>query len=334
MASSQFIGFDIAKNLRESSSAESDRTTLNNLGGGAIANDLLTFYNNLRNTSTLDIGGGDISGNTITKQNAEFVYTNGTRITVDSNIYYIKDSDGKTTFKLSADEDLSSTVSTPPTGTYIRSDAVLFQNLLALAIDRERVVDDISASKMFEELSSLSEEERYKLYTSIITMVDATTSTFPSTIAGYINEIDALMDLYELRKSRSILRDQDFSTAYDSTFSGTIQVVDTGHLNDASLPPTSNPGLFIINPKTGTYARTFSSNENVWTENNANLVADATALTIGELAFTGPGGIDILSKDSAVIVESVTPSTNTDFTHYVDIVIGGEDYSLCMFVDS
>jgi len=334
MASSQFVGFDIIKNLRESDSSESDRSIINNLGGGAIANDLLTFYNNLRNVSTLVVEVGDISGDTITKPTAEFVYTNGTLVTVGSTPYYVKDSDGKTTFKLSLLEDLSTTVSSPPIGTYTRSDAVLFENILGMAIDRERTVDDISASKIYDNVTLLTEEQRYKIYSSMIEMLNAAASGYPATVAAYLNEIDSAMDTYELRRSKSIIRDQNFNTTYDSVFSGTIQVIDPGHTNDTSLLPTSNPGLFIINPKTGTYARTFSSNENVWSENNANLVADATALTIGELAFTGPNGIDILSKDSSIIVENVTSSANLEFTHYVDILIDGEDYSLCMFVDS
>lgn len=331
MASSQFVGFDTIKNLRESTSSESDRGIINNLGGGAIASDLLTFYNNLRNVSSLVVNGGDINGNTITKSGAEFVYTTGTEIVIDSTTYYVKESDGKTTFKLSELVDLSTTVSSPPVGTYVRSDAITALNVIGLAIDRERVIDDISASKNIETLSSLTSEQQYKLYTSIIEMINVSAvSLYPSTVAGYLNQINALMDLYELRSSTSILRDSNFTTSYDSNFGGVIHVVDTGNVNDVSLSPTSNPGLFIVNPKTGTYARAFSSNENVWAENNANLVVSATGITVGELSFTGSSGIDLLSKGSAVLVESVSPSANLSFTHYVDISINGEDYSLCL----
>lgn len=333
MAVSQLVGFSIDKNLRESTTPESDRSILNNLGGGAIANDLLVFYNNLRNVSILTVDVADISGNTITKENAEFVYTNGTPITVNSSTYYIKDSDGRTSFKLSTLPDLSTTVSSPPIGNYIRSDAVLFEDVTGLAIDRERTIDDISSSKIFEDLSEFTDEQRYKLYTSIIEMINAAEPVFPNNISEYLDEIDSAMDIYELRRSRSILRNEDFTTSFDSVFNGTIHIIDSGHLNDATLNPSSNPGIFIINPKTGVFARTFSSNENVWEENNANLVTEATALTIGELAFTGPNGIDLLSKETAVIVENVSPSANLEFTHYVDISINGEDYSLCMYVE-
>jgi hypothetical protein len=330
MAVSQFIGFNIVGNLKESGSSESDRGIINNLGGGAIANDLLTFYNNLRNISSLVVGAGDIIGNTIIKPSADFVYTSGTEVIVGVNTYYVKDSDGKTTFKLSALSDLSTTVSSPPTGVYNRSDAVTALNVIGLAVDRERVLQDINASKIINTISSLSSEQLYKIYTSIIEMLNVSSISYPSTVGAYLDQINSFMDLYELRSSKSILRNADFTTSYDSSFSGVIQVVDTGNLNDVSLSPTSNPGLFILNPKSGTYARAFSSNENVWIENNANLVVQATDITVGELSFTGSNGLDFLTKGSAILVQSISPSANLTFTHYVDISIDGEDFSLCL----
>jgi hypothetical protein len=51
------------------------------------------------------------------------------------------------------------------------------------------------------------------------------------------------------------------------------------------------------------------------------------------LMFTGPSGISLLSKGAAVIAEDVTPSANLDFTHYMDVNINGEDYSMCLYIE-
>lgn len=329
---SAFQGFDIVLNLSESDSSDSDRTILNNLGGGNISNDLLLFYNNLRNFSQITVAFGDISGNTITKPGALFVFTNGTKITVGSTVYYVKDSDNQTSFRLSTSPDLSTTVANPPVGEYRRSDALTLENLTNLAIDRPRVVEDVSGSREYEGLSDLSDEELYRLNTSLIAMVNAfSTERYPTSASGYLVEIGNALDSYDRVSDKSIKRDADFTTSSGITFNGTIQVVDSSNLNASALPQTSNPGLFIVNPKTGEYSRAFSSNENVWAQNGANLQVDSSSLIIGELAFTGSNGIDLLSKDDNIIVQDVAPSANLDFTDYIDVEINGEPYSLCLF---
>lgn len=329
---SQFQGFNIVLNLSESDLPESDINILNNLGGGNISSDLLTFYNNLRNFSQITVAAPDISGNLITKSDTQAVFTTGTKITVNDVVYYVKDSDGKTRFRLSTQPDLSTTVSNPPVGTYIRSDAVTLRNIANLAVTRPRTVEDLSSSRRYENLSSLTNEQLYKLNTSLIAMINSTGAVFfPTETSTYIEEIESAFALYEQISNRSIIRDQDFSASSFVEFRGAVKIVDTGNLNDNSLSANSNPGVFIVNPRTGEYVRAFSSDEDVWSENGANLVVDSTSLIIGDLSFTGPNGIDLLSKGSAVIVESVTPSANLTFTHYVDVTINGESYSLCLF---
>lgn len=328
----QYQGFDIILNLSESDSSETDRDIVNNLGGGNIADDLLRFYNNLRNFSVLTIESGNISGSQITKADAQFVYTTGTKITVNDTTYYVKDSDGKTKFRLSTQPSLSTTVSSPPIGDYIRSDAVTFDDITNLRVDRPRTVQDLSGSKLYESLSSLTNDELYQLNTSLISMINSAQGTrFPTSTTSYIQTIDNAIDLYEQRASKTIARDVNFMSSTGLSFNGVVEVVDSGNLNEETLPPSNNPGVFIVNPKTGVYARAFSSNDNVWEQNGSNLVVDSTSVIIGDLSFTGPNGINFKTKGSAVLVETVTPSANLNFTHYVDIDINGESYSLCLF---
>lgn len=329
----QLQGFDIVLNLSESDLPESDRNIINNLGGGNIAADLLTFYNNMRNYSELVVSSGDISGNTIIKSDAQSVFTTGTKITVGGATYYVKDSNGKTSFRLSTQANLSTTESSPPVGSYRRSDAVTFENIANLAVDRPRTVQEFAGSKLYENLSDLTDEELYKLNTSLIAMINAVRVTnFPTEISEYISRIEAAFDQYEQTANKVIVRDDGFVGVTPVQFNGVVKVVDTANLNGSSLAASSNPGVFIVNPKTGVYARAFSSNENVWEKDgSSNLVVDATSLIIGDLSFTGTNGINLLSKGSSVLVENVTPSANLTFTHYVDITVNGESYSLCLF---
>lgn len=328
---SAYQGFDIILNLSESDSPESDRNVLNNLGGGNISNDLLLFYNNLRNFSQISVSFEDISNDTITKSSALFVFTNGTKIDVGGVVYYVKDSDNQTTFKLSTSPDLSTTVSDPPVGIYKRSDAVTLDNISKLAVDRPRVVEDVVGSKRYEDLINLTDEEIYKLNTSLISMINAfNNGRFPNNVPDYLSRINAALDTYDRVMEKSMVKDSDFMTTSDITFNGSVTVVDSGNLNSSSLPQTSNPGIFIVNPKTGTYARAFSSNENVWMQRNANLQVDSSSIVVGELSFTGPNGFDFLSKGASVLADSVDPSANLAFTHYIDVEVDGETYSLCL----
>jgi hypothetical protein len=329
---SQFQGFNIVLNLSESDQPDSDRNIINNLGGGTIADDLLTLYNNLRNFSVITVESTDISGSQITKEDAQFVYTNGTKVTVGSTVYYVKDSDGKTHFKLSTLPNLSTTVASPPTGDYIRSDAIALENFDNLVVQRPRTIEDFSRSRLYDNYSSLSNDELYQLSTSLVAMVAAAdVGDFPSRTSGYLTSVNTLVDNYELVSDKAIVRNEDFFISTPITLNGSLEVVDTANTNATILPPSSNPGLFILNPKTGAFARAFSSSENVWEQVGSDLVVDSPNIIMGDLSFTGPNGINLISKDSAILVEPVVPSANLAFTHTVDVSINGETYSLCLF---
>lgn len=332
---SQFQGFDIDRNMRESASPESDRNILNNIGGGSIADDMLTFYNNLRNTSTLTVDTGDISANGyIVKPFQQFVYTDGTEITVGSNTYYITDSDGRTTFRISSTPDSPTVVLAPPTGQYIRKDDVLFRNISSLSLDRPKTLEEISTSEIYTNSYLLTEEERFRLDTSLFLMLRASAvESYPVGANEFLDSIDNSISLYEQRREKSILKNKPFSASTDINFKGVITVVDSTNVNNTGLVANTNPGVFILNTRSGEYVRAFSSNDNAWTESGANLVVSSSDIIIGNLMFTGTSGISLLSKNAAVIAEDVTPSANLDFTHYIDVNINGEDYSLCLFLE-
>lgn len=327
MAKSQFLGFDRSKNLSESDSPDSDISIVNNLGGGSIADDLLRFFNNKRNVSTLTVSASNISSNTVTFSDKEFVYTNGTKITVGSDTYYVRDSDGYSTFRLSANSTLSGIV-TPPVGVYQRSDEITLDNIKSLAYERKRTVEDLSESRILDNYTDANSRDR--VYSSLIAAYNAYFSGFPSTTGAYFTAIDNNIDYFNLKRKTSIVKDKDFSTSYPLTFTGSVKVIDTSGLNNTTLSANTNPGLFIVNPQSGVYTRAFSSNENLWSENNANLVVSSASITVGTLDFTGAQGLSLLTKASANLVINTASSANLDFTHSVDITIDGEAYSLCL----
>lgn len=328
---SVFLGFDIDKNLAESSGASLDIGSINNLAGAGVADDFIRFYNNLRNTSKITVQLSDISGTYINLANTEFVYTNGTEIEINGSKYYVKDSDNFRSFRLSTDENLTNTV-TPPVGDYLRSDTVSFDNISALAKNRIRTVDDVYTSKILNNItdSALSAKEKELIYSSIIAMLNRTSGFFPSNLNGYFRSINEYVDFYNLKKNKSVLKNTAFSTTNSPNFGGSIVITDSGGLNNTNLSANTNPGIFIVNPKSGIYSRAFSSNQNPWSELGANLVVSSNGITVGTLEFSGANGIDISTKDGANLVQFVAESSNIDFTHYVEILIDGESYSLCM----
>lgn len=141
-------GFRKDLNLEENTN---DTTTLNNLGGAGIANDLRIIQNNLRNTSTLSFNtvlGAEISnGYFYFGPTNNFVYTDDDIVSVKNDItvgtgvtlykdstYYICNSNGIDRFKLSTSPSAvgvnTITVSfiPPPTDTYFSVNNVIVQS--------------------------------------------------------------------------------------------------------------------------------------------------------------------------------------------------------------
>jgi hypothetical protein len=321
---SAFQGFDIKLNLRESSD---DRDVLNNLGGAPIADDIVLFLNNLRNTSQLEVTSSEID-NSFIRFNPDvqrFIFTNGTELKIGSDTFFVGDSNTLNEFRLYSDSGLSNLVSSPPLGTYTRSNAVTFNDITNLVNFREPVIENISLSQVGE--FNESDQRIANIYTSFVLTYGRIRTGFPSTVSGYIRRIDNELDVFNLRKDNSINTLVDFDSDNRLSLSGKIFVSDPAGENDNSVSSTSGPGIFILNTGTGAGTRIFSSNENVWTEDGNDLVAASKEIVVGNFIFDD--GARILRKNSLPqIVTEEQPIT--DYTHFINVTVNGETYSLCL----
>ena len=148
-----------------------------------------------------------------------------------------------------------------------------------------------------------------------------------STISGYLSEIESELDIYQQKKKKSIINDQDFETQEKLIVSGSIIISDPDGTNSTSVSNTSGPGVFILDTATGEAKRAFSDNTNVWEEVGSDLVVDSTEISVGNLVFDD--GVRILRKSSLPAITTET-ALATSFTHYVKIIVDGEEYSLCL----
>ncbi len=223
-------GFRRDINLQENTN---DTTTLNNLGGAGIANDLRIIQNNLRNISTVSYNS--LSNNYFFfGETNEFVFTNDDIVGVSTNVvvgvglslvkgvnYYVCDSNAKNQFKLSTTPSISgiNTVNVTSVSTsnfyFIRNDSVSQQNLINIIAPRIQDINDFS----YIGISPL-------LFDSIQLTQD--TASF-------------LID----KKYKS---NEDVSTtADDLKYEGTIIINDPVALNSNSIGIASSksPGIFI-----------------------------------------------------------------------------------------
>jgi hypothetical protein len=312
---SAFQGFDKQLNLSENIA---DRDVLNNLGGAPIADDIVLFLNNLRNTSVLVVTSSERDGsyirfNPITQP---FVFTNGTKITVNTSTFFVGDSNGRNEFRLYSNQALTTLVSTPPLGNYIRSDAVLFDDVSNLVRFRNLVVEDFSLSQIFDNTSGVSDN----VYTSYM-------KTYGGSLREYITNIDTELDLFSLRRNNSVNSLLNFNSENKLSLSGNIYVLDPNGINNSTVSATSGPGIFILNPANDQATRIFSSNENVWSSNTTDLIAASKEAVVGNFVFDQ--GAKILRKSGAPAIVTET-NVITQYTHFVKVKVNGEDYSLCL----
>jgi hypothetical protein len=321
---SAFQGFDIKLNLGESSD---DRDALNNLGGAPIADDIVLFLNNLRNASKLEVTASEIDGSFIrfNPDLQRFIFTNNTRLTNGSSTFFVGDSNTVNEFRLYTDEGLTNLVSNPATGTYSRSDAVTFQDIINLVRFRDLVIENISLSQIGD--FDVDEQQIENVYSSFIRVYGRIRTGFPTTISGYINGIDNELGLFSLRKLNSVNSLTNFNSPNKLSLSGKIFVSDPDGVNNNSVSSTSGPGIFILDPDTDQATRIFSSNENVWTESGNDLVAATREIVVGNFIFDD--GARILRKNN--LPQIVTEEELvTNFTHFTDVVVNGETYSICL----
>jgi hypothetical protein len=321
---SAFQGFDIKFNLSES---DDGFDILNNLGGAPIASDISLFLNNLRNASILEVTSAEIQESFIRfNPNVQrFVFTNKTKITIGSSVFFVGDSNTINEFRLYTDEELTDLVTNPEEGTYKRSNAVTSNDITNLVRFRDPVIEDISLSQVGEFDSS--QQDIINPYDSFIRVYSRIRSGFSSGISGYINSIESELDVFSQRKENSLNSQLDFNSSNKLSLTGKIYVSDPDGVNNNSVSSVSGPGIFILDPDTDQATRIFSSNENVWTEDGTDLVAASREIVVGNFVFND--GVRILQKNSfPTIAQEQQPITN--FTHYVNVTVNGEVYSLCL----
>lgn len=344
---SAFQGFDRKLNLLENTA---DRDVLNNLGVAPIADDIALFTNNLRNTSELLVTIDKRFGNIIrfNPLSQRFMFTNGTKIKAFTGQdligdFFVGDSNNLNEFQLYADENLTQLVF-PPAGVdvrYVRSDAILKEDIINLVKPRRPVVERQSASQITIQDSTADISDIADGITGVATPPNIYTSlrrVYSSfrdsviTITEYMNAIESNIDTFEQKKQKSIINNTDFLSEIKVTFTGNIIV--TGQVAaNAIVPLNSGPGIFILDPTTDIAKRAFSDNENVWTAEPplpaaaTDLVGATREIVVGNLVFNS--GVRIIRKAAGPEIAPESNLANT-FTHYVKVTVNGEEYSLCL----
>lgn len=314
-----FQGFAINNNLSE---AESDRAILNNLSGPPIGDDISLLYNNDRNESTLQIEAVNIVGDRIVIPGAQSVFANKTLITVDNQIFYVKESNGQDSFRLSSTQDLTTTVSDPPEGLYVRSDRITFNNMNNFSVVRRS--SDINRVDTDTQLGALR--------TSRASFLGS------QTIKQALDSLESNLDSYNFKKSKTIRINESFLSSRRIESNGVVIITDSDNVNATGLT-NETPGLFIYNAATNSGIRAFSSSDNPWefrpaTDPN-NLIVSTSAFSVKELNFN-LSNITLTTKGLPnAIVESVTAQViEPNFTHKVPITVNNETYFLCLRLES
>ena len=349
--SSAFQGFDRKLNLLENTA---DRDVLNNLGVAPIADDIALFTNNLRNTSELLVTVDKRQGNKIlfNPLSQRFIFTNGTKITAfdGQNLigdFFVGDSNNSNEFQLYFDESLTQ-IAFPPAGIdvkYVRSDAILKEDILNLVKPRRPVIETQSNSQItIVDSASIDLADptapvisTVNIYTSLRRVYSSFRASIVS-ITEYMNAIESNIDTFEQKKQKSIINSGDFLSEIKVTFNGNIVVADAAGVNTNSVSLNSGPGVFILDTSTDIPKRAFSDNENVWTAEPASpaiatdLVGATREIVVGNLVFNS--GVRLTRKTGfpEIVSESGPLPSNlaNTFTHYVKVTVNGEEYSLCL----
>lgn len=322
-----------------------DTNALNNLGGAGIANDLRIIQNNLRNKDVLTwtaapgATGDNYDGatGTFSFPDVDLIYTNDDKLTPESDIqslsdvtvgiftsgvpYYVCNSDGQTSFRL------STRPSTDPLGVstvtgdiqpyasikFVRECPVLFENTLNFIepnlLSGFRYVRDLNAS--FATVQANNDFAKFDV-----------TRKFKGTGDTFTND--------------------SFKTE------GSVVVDDPANFNvsSANLTLENSPGVFI-----GT-TRAFSSDNNPWEKVGNALQTEGHFVSVADLVFDGLSnnstaeaqlrnasststrnnirisGIDVGAYGTlGPVVGAPKPS---GFTHKLPIVVNGETYYMLL----
>jgi hypothetical protein len=307
-----YQGFAIEENLFE---ATKDRDILNNLGGSPIGDDVSLLFNNSRNFSQLVVTIDNIQSGQIIFNGAPAVFSNKTKIQVDTTTYFIKDSNGIDRFSLSNDVGLISTVVSPPVGTYIRSDEITFDN-----------ISNFSRIKRNANVNSVEDNN---------TQLGGVTTNEPSIvpIKTQLETFESNIDRYNFKSSQSIKINSDFLASRIMESNGAVIIQDPDGANNTGLT-NNTPGLFIYNSNTGTGIRAFSSSDNPWSLSGSDLVVSTSDVNVKNLNFLFDTVV-LTSKNSAVLSQTVSSTAVlSSFTHKVPVTVNGESYFICLKLEN
>jgi hypothetical protein len=307
-------GYVTNRNLEET---QTGLTAINNLGDAPIGADISLLKNNLRNTSSITVVNSNINSttNTIKFVDRDVVFSTGTKVVLNNDqTLYIKNSNGKDSFQLSGTPTLQSTLTLSNTysGTYVRSDAITFENITNYSKKRRESVETLSDS------------------------VPAVGS-YSANVQEQITAFQRNIDFYNSVKANAYLTNNNIITDIDFQNEGQTLVLDPDNVNLSGISLESGPGLFIYNFVTDTKVRAFSDFKNVWRSNltDTYLETSAKKITVGSLSLKKDDVINIDQRAGTtpnIVIQGVTPVniTTSAFTHTTKILINGEEYFLCL----
>lgn len=298
-------GFRKDLNLQENTN---DTTTLNNLAGAGIANDLRIIQNNLRNISTVAYNSLS-NGFFYFGASNQFIFTNDDVVGVSKTItvgsgttlfygsdYYVCNSNGINQFKLSSTPESvgvnTINVNSISAGDinfyFIRKDPVHQSNLINF------IKPDIQDTQNF---------------------------SYAGASIGVFDSVQANNDTANYLINRKYRTNQDTTTTTDDLrYEGSVVINDPAKLNvdTTGLSNAKSPGIFIGN------TRAFSSDNNPWTQVGTALSTMSNSVSVGELYFAN----DIrISGFGTEVATQVAPSS---FTHKIPVVVNGETYYLLL----
>jgi hypothetical protein len=316
-----FQGFAVKSNLSESTS---DRQIITNLGGSPLGDDITLLYNNKRNKSSITVTSDNIALDNYIRFNEtdiSAVFSNKTKLTINNQIFYVRDSNGLNEFRLSTNSNLSD-IAAPLVGVYTRSDAITLEN-----------ISNFSKIRRSTDVNAVQTETLTGFLNQSASILGSESPT------DLLETMEANLDFYKFRSTKSITKVTNFLSSNPNIIRGYVRIQDIDNLNSAGLT-NNTPGVFIYNPGTGAGVRAFSSSDNPWSQNSPYLESSSNNINIGTLrSATWVEGTTYnarafsLTLKNSSIAPTVTETTivsKTNFTHKVPVIINNETYYLCL----
>jgi len=292
-------GFVKSLNLLESGS-ESDAGIFENIGGAGIVPDLRLFSGNLRKTSSLLASEFTVVGDdVVVTGDGRVPFSNRTEVLVGSTFYTVGESNGIDRFKLYAS---NGSIFDPTGQDIIRSDAVSFQNLANMSVDRLPTNRDAGTGATVSGVGGGQDDE-----TGIYDL---------RSISANYAIIEEGLGIYRYKKGRIPLTFEDSFFNRRVTFNGNIRIT-----NDANLTQgPDTPGLFIQGPDGA--VRAFSDTSNPWEEvaSGAKLETTANNSSVFRLVLNSPN----LIVPTTEIGPEATVTNAGDYTHKMKVEVNGE----------